>query len=199
MKLNELIEEIRVLGFEDTEVIADSGYKEIIISGINRAMWIISNTVSAESADLIIAHSSTAEQTGYDLKNYEPFKSREVFRIDKVVVKRTEQIEFEPKYKIVGNTLYLPKGTGEYIFTLSVVPKLLTAETSGEHEIYMPPETTKLIALLASFYIWLDDDERKAQQYKNDYEDLKEMILSKQREREMHKTGYPETDYFYNF
>lgn len=197
MKLKEIVEEIRLLGFEDAEIATDIGYREIILSGISRAMWIISNTVSAESKELTIYHSSNAEQTAYDLKNYAPFEKREVFRIEKAVVKRGEQVEFEPRYKVVGSTLYLPKGTGEYRFTLSVIPELLTAETTDEHEIYMPAETTKLIALLASFYIWLDDDERKAQQYKNEYEDLKDIILAKKQKSEV--GGFPETDYYYNF
>ena len=54
MKLKEIIEEIRLLGFEDAEIATDIGYREIILSGISRAMWIISNTVSAESKELTI-------------------------------------------------------------------------------------------------------------------------------------------------
>ena len=34
-----------------------------------------------------------------------------------------------------------------------------------------------LLPLLASYYIWLDDDERKSVMYQNMYEDLKGQIL----------------------
>lgn len=32
--------------------------------------------------------------------------------------------------------------------------------------------------MLASFYLWQDEDERKAVRYRNDYEDLKAQLLT---------------------
>lgn len=50
-------------------------------------------------------------------------------------------------------------------------PTLVTKETQDDFVFDLPLVAHKLIPLLASYYLWLDDDERKAIMYKNDYND----------------------------
>ncbi len=54
---------------------------------------------------------------------------------------------------------------------------VLTADTPDEYELKLPDKLVFLTPLLASYYVWLDDDERKAVMYRNEYEDLKEQLL----------------------
>ena len=54
---------------------------------------------------------------------------------------------------------------------------VLTIDTTDDYEFNLPDKLVFLVPLLASYYIWLDDDERKAITYRNEYEDLKEQIF----------------------
>lgn len=58
------------------------------------------------------------------------------------------------------------------------IPKItpITKDTKDDFEIELPDMVWSLIPLLASYYVWLDDDERKAVYHMNDYEGLKEEL-----------------------
>ena len=55
---------------------------------------------------------------------------------------------------------------------------VLSADTPDDYVLKLPDKIVFLLPLLASYYIWLDDDERKAVTYRNEYEDLKEQIFA---------------------
>lgn len=61
-----------------------------------------------------------------------------------------------------------------------VMPEIdsLTMNTPDDYVLKLPDKLVFLVPLLASYYIWLDDDERKAITYRNEYEDLKEQIFT---------------------
>ena len=50
--------------------------------------------------------------------------------------------------------------------------------SDDETEIDLPAMVTMLLPLLSAYYIWLDDDERKAVMYYNQYDDLCNQIFS---------------------
>lgn len=52
-----------------------------------------------------------------------------------------------------------------------------TSETPDDFELEIPKITHKLVPYLASYHVWLDDDERKAVYYYNMYESLKDEII----------------------
>lgn len=54
----------------------------------------------------------------------------------------------------------------------------ITEDTTDEFEIQLPDKVRNLIYLLAAYFMWLDDDERKAIIYYNMYEDLKSQIFT---------------------
>lgn len=56
-------------------------------------------------------------------------------------------------------------------------PKTLSKDTPNDFPIELDPIVQPLLPLLASHYIWLDDEERKATLYWNEYDDLKEQIM----------------------
>lgn len=57
-------------------------------------------------------------------------------------------------------------------------PKIITTNTKDEEVILLPNNVIQLVPLLASYYVWLDDDIVKATMYKNEYEDYKENLMN---------------------
>ena len=57
-------------------------------------------------------------------------------------------------------------------------PKRITVETEDDQKINLPDNLMPLVPLLASHYIWLDDDITKATMYWNEYDQLKDQIIA---------------------
>lgn len=65
--------------------------------------------------------------------------------------------------------------TDEKEWTLPVITDI-TEDTEDDFEIQLPIIVQPLIKLLASHYVWLDDDLTKATYYYNEYDDLMNQI-----------------------
>lgn len=61
----------------------------------------------------------------------------------------------------------------------------ISSDTSDSFIPEIPLKTHHLVPLLAAYYLWLDDDERKATQYYNMYETELSMVLQKQNQPRM--------------
>lgn len=57
-------------------------------------------------------------------------------------------------------------------------PSLITSDTNEMEEIDLPEMVCGIVPLMAAYFIWLDDDERKATMYWNNADDLKTQLLS---------------------
>lgn len=57
-------------------------------------------------------------------------------------------------------------------------PSLITSETNDMEEIDLPEMVCGIVPLMSAYFIWLDDDERKATMYWNNADDLKTQLLS---------------------
>ena len=57
-------------------------------------------------------------------------------------------------------------------------PKSVTLDTEEDRRINVADNVRPLVALLAGHYVWLDDDITKATMYWNEYDQLKNEILS---------------------
>lgn len=57
-------------------------------------------------------------------------------------------------------------------------PSLITSDTSETEEIDLPEMVCGIVPLMSAYFIWLDDDERKATMYWNNADDLKTQLLS---------------------
>lgn len=57
-------------------------------------------------------------------------------------------------------------------------PSLITSDTSETEEIDLPEMVCGIVLLMSAYFIWLDDDERKATMYWNNADDLKTQLLS---------------------
>lgn len=58
-----------------------------------------------------------------------------------------------------------------------VRPTKITDDTSDDHIIEIPDDLVELIPLLAAYHIWLDDDERKATMYYNNFVQKRDAII----------------------
>ena len=66
----------------------------------------------------------------------------------------------------------------------------ITSDTSDDTKINFPDILEPLVPLLAAHYIWLDDDLTKAMIYWNEYDDLKDQIITNcQRPRRVEIVG----------
>lgn len=57
-------------------------------------------------------------------------------------------------------------------------PSLITSDTDDMEEIDLPEMVCGIVPLMSAYFIWLDDDERKATMYWNNADDLKTQLMS---------------------
>lgn len=57
-------------------------------------------------------------------------------------------------------------------------PSHITSDTDDMEEIDLPEMVCGIVPLMSAYFIWLDDDERKATMYWNNADDLKTQLLS---------------------
>ena len=86
--------------------------------------------------------------------------------------------EFEVKMdrKIIIN---MDDYEGSFRIYYYKLPTQITSSTPNSFEFELPLVAHNLIPLLTAYYLWLDDDERKAIMYKNDYEEARNIALQR--------------------
>lgn len=181
MKLGTLKSQIQTLGFEEKATMEDSEYLGIINNGINRAMQMIAQEVAPVISEIEYAVDEEAVIRGqtveYDLNNIPEYEEN-YLGIEKVIYKTDSEISMDELFTEEGETLYLPlKRDGVFTIRYKRRPHEVTIDSTDNDTVDMPAGVTNLIAPLAAYYIWLDDDTQKAQMYRNDYEQLKETYL----------------------
>ena len=62
-------------------------------------------------------------------------------------------------------------------------PENITANTTDNFEIDLPERVIYIVPILASYYVWLDDDQVKAVMYWNQYDTFKNEISEEARSR----------------
>lgn len=70
-----------------------------------------------------------------------------------------------------------PDDIPPFIWT-PIRPQYITDDTEDNFVIELPDNIVQLVALLASHYVWLDDDVQKAQIYWNDFDTWKNEIMT---------------------
>lgn len=59
----------------------------------------------------------------------------------------------------------------------------ITAETENSFDIDVPERVEYILPILASYYVWLDDDQVKAVMYWNQYDDFRNRLFEEARSR----------------
>ena len=180
MNYGELKTNIKALAFEESDTMQEYEEMDIIPTAINRAITILADTV------LPIVKSYEISLDGEDgdylffdmsmlVKDFLAFDAHPV-RIDDGNV-----------YKVFGDytiegddTLVIPgsvSGTVKIFYKASHTP-YVSGGSMDEVEIPLKKRIHHLVPLLASYYVWLDDDPTKAAQYYNQYETASTAVLN---------------------
>jgi len=177
MNFGEAKQKILGLGFEEMQSYTDNAQK--FVDAMNRSIKIISQTTIPMLKSYEIALVEGTGFTRYDLKELTK-TDRVIFDVLKKVTFETSE-EYSPvtQYDVEnGSTIILKNDkTGKITVWFSIKPKELTITSLDAEEIELDYSVAELLPLLASYYIWLDDEERKAITYRNDYDDLKTQII----------------------
>jgi hypothetical protein len=170
MILGDLLAEIRDLGFESDAAMAES--RALILNAINRAIRLINTTVRPILGFLDVEHPGGLER--YDIPE---LVGPDVYESIYGQVKRAGTDDLARYFIERRNVVGLEDEPGMYRVEYRRRPERITIDTPNEFEIELDFDVCPLLPLLASYFIWLDDDERKAVMYWNNYDDLKNQIL----------------------
>ena len=194
MKLSEFRDQIRDLGFEDDNIYNE--YVNVIINALNRSLDIINTTVKPIVGRLDIIQDGT--QGGvmrYDMS--EMCVDQLGNSIFEALYGMPTRVYNNQYYSFNNFTLEQNKiilmdasliGTFSFFYT-QILPDV-TTETPDDYVIPIDHEVEQLLPLLTAYYVWLDDDERKAVMYYNQFDTLKTEILERMRARQ--ETGKAE-------
>lgn len=82
------------------------------------------------------------------------------------------------------NSVLVLDGTfkGEFLISYKKKPQEFAEKTANETVIEIDEDAVDLLPLLASYYVWLDDERSRAQEYYNQYEIRRDNILGKSRQ-----------------
>ena len=179
MNIGELKEQIVSLGFESDAVLTDSNYTKVFRDGINRALRRI-----CVEFPLIGRYEVSCSGLGDDIDeiDFSDVSDFDVLlnaTIKKKVDGRIQVLPFAD-FKIVQNTLvYLNQDiTGDVTFFYRKRPTLVTLTSADSDIVDIDYKAEPLLALLASYFIWVDDDREKATIWYNEYTDNRDMILA---------------------
>jgi len=184
MTYQELVNNIRNLGFSDDSEVLEFG--DLVPNNINRAI----TEINLEVAPIIERYEFeiTEEEEGYlyismpDIdENFLDFADTPVLYSvvskseETPTYKRFNDYEVEANDTIVINVDELDIGKDE-VLNIRVFYKVAHEDYDGTQltqEVPLPKKVHHLVPLLASYYIWLEDEPVKAAQYYNLYEQKK--------------------------
>lgn len=176
MNLGELKKEIKGLGFSDDETMQEYLKDSVLLPAINRSIELINYTVRPITGSVTIT---------LDSEEYETFDMNEIAEgfaefYGKPAIKTKTSFKYLNDFFIEGRDKIVLRGDlGDNItIYYKKVPTEITSETTDDFEIELDEVVQPLIALLAAYFIWLDDEVQKATMYYNIYDDMKNQILS---------------------
>lgn len=184
MNVGELRKEIMNLAFEEPASMQE--YADIVNTAVNRAVQEICSTVRPILGKVEIEQTEPAgrEYVRYDINALgDSFMSLE----NKVTLEADGNYMETVPYRTEGQSVLLLPGDKTGLFTVWYKrrPVIITADTPETDELELDYDLHILVPHLSGFYVWLDDDERKATIYYNRYEELKAQILFRTTEKPM--------------
>lgn len=179
MRLGELKSEIMTLGFEEAATMSDGEYGLIVANGINRAMQQIALEVAPVTSEFeFVCDEDSVRSGGYvvfDISLIPEYWEGDYLGVSSVMFVSDDEMVFGSVFKELLGRLYLEdRGSGVFYIEYKRRPRLISVSSADDTEVDMPSSVVLMVAPLAAYYIWLDDDAVKASMYRNDYEQLKE-------------------------
>ena len=178
MTWKELQKEITELGFERADSIERN--KNIIRLAVNRALSVLAVSFKA----LPICEDIVFD--GQTVPNFKETDSR--FLRYKTPCLTDKDLNAIPcRISPLGYIITDHRGTAAVNYERGY-EKISPDDDDGK-VLELDEESACLLPLLAAFYVWQDDDERKAVRYRNDYESLKAQFLSKRTDHAVINAG----------
>lgn len=171
-KWAEIKSEIINTGFETSTAYEKN--KSRIIEAVNRAVLDISGFIPINAVYTV----SQEENTMYDLPALIPDMLNFA---DKVYKAGT--LDPAP-WNLATLERILIEGSGDFDIYYHKKPNIVDETSADDFTFGLHPEAMNLVPLLASFYVWLDDDAQKATMYQNMYDSAKQALQQRRLERE---------------
>lgn len=165
----EIKAEILNLGFEREDVFEK--YRERFFDAVNRASVFIACTVCPNIETLKIAKEEFENTFIFNIK-----ERCENFH-DFLTPACTYKDMTPAKCRILPDKRLYIEDSEDITVWYSRLPERVDENTDDSKEIDLEYTAALLLPLLACFYIWQEDDERKAVIYRNDYELLKKELF----------------------
>lgn len=186
MTLNELLSQIRDLGFSDDDEMAEFG--ELVYNSINRAMSIIAHDVAPVIGELEIEQDGTDEGYNYyDIRRLTRKNGVETFLqfADTPVMIENEKGTAYQKFNdfdIEQDSIlvFAPDISGTFKVFYKKDPEKYSQTSDLNTVLDLPLKVHHLVPLLASYYVWLEDEQVKATQYYNMYEQEAQAIIAEE-------------------
>ena len=175
----EIKSEIINLGFEQSNAYAEN--PKSCIEAVNRAMTIVAAFVRPLIGHYVIELEDTGAEQRFDIRALTAEGGEPVFLcyVDRYpVALRNPRRAADYLLDNDDAILLQPGQSGPVDVWFKRVPRRVTEQTPDDYELEFEADAAELLPLLASFYLWQDEDERKAVRYRNDYEDLKAQLLA---------------------
>ena len=171
-KWSDIKSEIINTGFETSTAYEKN--KSRIIEAVNRAVLDIAGFMPINKVHTVSQEASTM----YDLSELIPDM---LSFADKVYKAGT----VDPAvWKSATLERILIEGSGDFDIYYHKKPNVVDETSADDFTFGLHPEAMNLVPLLASFYVWLDDDAQKATMYQNMYDSAKQALLQRRLERE---------------
>lgn len=185
MNLGELIKEVRDLGFEEDETLEEESYRSVLITALNRALKDIAGTMP-----VVRRYEFEQDGTETGIKRYDMMELtaelgvKKFFDFDEVPVRESDSYDRFNDFEIEEGHIIVMDASlkGKYTVFYRLAPTKLTVDSTDEQELDVNLKAEHLLPLLVSYYVWLDDDVTKAQEYKANYE-MGKAELSKSKAR----------------
>lgn len=179
MLLSEVKNQILSLGFEDVTVLSGTDYQGYFRDGINKALTFISADFPVVGRyEVTVTGSDEIEE--FDLADNTDFASLIEAKIKKEVEGVIRLMPFSDFQLVQDSIVYVSAGVeGDITFYYRTRPTLITTSTPDNTVMTVNYKAEQLLPLLASYYIWNDDDPEKAAKWMNEYEDKKNLILAR--------------------
>lgn len=168
------------LGFEEDEALEE--YGDIVASATNMALHAIASTILPLNA----RYDFTQDGTEPGAKRYDMVEltmrggQRSFLSFSNPPVKARGEIHgVVPDFELEEDRILVMDGglTGDFSVFYRKIPATVAASTPDETPLDVDIRIEGALPLLVSYYVWLDDDERKAARYKNDFDERKDEIL----------------------
>ena len=194
MNYGELKNSVKNLGFEEDEAMDE--YKEIVAAATNMALREIAASAFPLKARFDLSQDgSEAGAKRHDMAELTKKDGKRTFLCfsDPPVKTRGGLRAKVPDFEIEEDRVLVMDGglAGDFTVFYHRAPETVAANAPDETPIDVDARVEGALPLLVAYYVWLDDDERKAQRYKNDFEERKaETLAEAERPRAKIRGGF---------